>query len=55
MYVFLKHPSTFVDSNSKLGAAPLVCVDAESLGPEGTMIGYTTKKKERTKNINLIT
>ena len=28
------------------------CVKAESLGPEGSMIRYGTKKK-RTKNINL--
>ena len=31
----------------------LRCVKAESLGPEGSMIGYDTKKKKRTKNINL--
>ena len=36
--------------NMTRGIAPR-CVDAESLGPEGTMIGYKTKKKERTKNI----
>ena len=36
----------------KLGVAPLVSVDAESLGPEGTKIGYKTKKK-KTKKKNL--
>jgi len=29
------------------------CVKAESLVPEGSMIRYGTKKKKRTKNINL--
>ena len=35
------------------GFAPR-CVKAESLVPEGSLIGYKTKKKERTKNMNLI-
>ena len=41
------HPSTH--PSTQLGAVPLVGVDAESLGPEGIVIGYKTKKKERTK------
>ena len=33
----------------ELGVSPLVCVDAGSLGPEGSMIGYKTKKKRTNK------
>ena len=36
----------------QLEASPIdVYVKAESLGPERSMIGYKTKKKEQTKNI----
>ena len=35
---------------SKTRGFALRCVKAESLDPEGSMIGYKTKKKERTKD-----
>ena len=41
-----------MDDSETRGFAPR-CVKAESLGPEGSMIGYDEKKK-RTKNMNLI-
>ena len=39
--------------NKKNRASPSFCVDAESLGPEGTMIGYKTKKKRTNKKNKL--